>query len=245
MFDVLARRRPRPAIDQPRRLRIAVSRRCPSPGIPVGADVDEAVVATATLLDECGHDVREADPPYPLDLSYRWAALWWAGIAKDAARFDAGRLESRTRGIKRVGDALRATRLDAFIEGRMQRYRRAALDWFRNFDVLVSPVLTMPAVRVGEWDGRGWYPTALGIQRWGCTYPWNLARFPAASVPAALSVERLPIGVQLVAAPGGEDLLFALSAELERRRPWRRPPLAYETSRIPPEAVTAPTRTAG
>jgi amidase len=51
---------------------------------------------------------------------------------------------------------------------------------------------------------------------------WNLAGYPAASVPAGLSPEGLPLAVQLVATPGKESLLIGLAAQLERQHPWPR-----------------------
>jgi amidase len=47
------------------------------------------------------------------------------------------------------------------------------------------------------------------------------------SLPLGQSATGLPLGVQLVASYGREDLLFALAAQLERAAPWadRRPPL--------------------
>jgi len=52
--------------------------------------------------------------------------------------------------------------------------------------------------------------------------PWNLAGWPAMTVPAGLAPDGLPLGVQLVAPPGGEARLLALAGVLERLRPWPR-----------------------
>jgi amidase len=51
---------------------------------------------------------------------------------------------------------------------------------------------------------------------------------PAASVPLVQSPDGLPIGIQLIGPPAGEELLLSLSAQLESARPWadRRPELA-------------------
>jgi amidase len=54
---------------------------------------------------------------------------------------------------------------------------------------------------------------------------WNLAGYPAATVP--VPSDGMPGAVQLVTTPGREDLLLSLAAQLEKARPWPRTAPAY------------------
>jgi amidase len=220
MFDVL-RGVPNPGHSRPQLnapLRIAVSVKPPMAGARVDAEVRRAVKNVSGLLADAGHKVRDANPPYPLDIGLRFCRYWLTGIAQDAEGLAAEDLEARTRAMVRTGRWIRrrgwhGAAADNEFGARMRR-------WFSNHDVLLMPTLAEPAVPIGKWREKGWIATTLGVGNWVFTTPWNIARFPAASVPAGLSADGLPIGMQLVAPPGGESTLLALMAQVEELKPW-------------------------
>ncbi len=101
---------------------------------------------------------------------------------------------------------------------------------FEKHDLLLSPTLALPGVPVGQFPeeiaGRPAYPHKY-FSFHPFTYPINVTGNAAASVPAGLSSNGLPIGLHIVGRRGDEETVIAASAAFERARPWiqRRPPV--------------------
>lgn len=215
----------REAADRPpERLRVAVSTKPPMPA-RVHDDVKRAVDQTGERLRKLGHEVEQADPPYAL-LSPT-TTRYLAGIAQDVERVERpDRLQRRTRGFGRMGDAIPAPVLDwARREDDSARMR----PFFERHDVLVTAVNAVPPVRAGQWEGLGAVRTLLGMAQ---VYPfageWNLTGQPAVSVPCGTSENGLPIGVMIVGRRGEDATLLGIAAQLEAELRWtdRRPPIA-------------------
>jgi aspartyl-tRNA(Asn)/glutamyl-tRNA(Gln) amidotransferase subunit A len=85
---------------------------------------------------------------------------------------------------------------------------------FAGHDVLALPTLPVTAPPIGARQGRV-RDTEIDIRAalLALTSPWSVLGLPALSVPAGL-VGGMPAGLQLVAAPGGEELLFATAERL-------------------------------
>jgi len=60
------------------------------------------------------------------------------------------------------------------------------------------------------------------------SWPVNLAGLPAATIPCGFDSDGMPIGLQLIGAPLGEDVIIRAAAAFEAERPFtdKRPSLA-------------------
>jgi amidase/aspartyl-tRNA(Asn)/glutamyl-tRNA(Gln) amidotransferase subunit A len=114
----------------------------------------------------------------------------------------------------RVGDWMRTEVFDAF------------QDVFETYDLVVSPTLAVPPVD-NAGDGNTLGPRRINGEEvdplvgWCLTYPVNFTGHPAASIPAGLTAEGLPVGMQIVGRRFHDATVLAASAALERVRPWR------------------------
>jgi aspartyl-tRNA(Asn)/glutamyl-tRNA(Gln) amidotransferase subunit A len=108
----------------------------------------------------------------------------------------------------------------ALIWRKRERYRRAVARWFRDFDFLLTPTVAHPAGPVGgEITNIAGTEVQPGWVIW-YTALWNRTGNPAASIPAGFSAAGLPLAVQVVGRLGDEPGVLAVSAALERARPW-------------------------
>ncbi|MFC4062306.1 amidase [Planomonospora corallina] len=207
---------------EPVRLRVAVAPRPLPPGFAVDPEFQKAVTDAARALGEAGHTVVEHGARMPLWLGSAAVAAWFACAREDAAELDRHRLERRTKALARTGKMLRAIGMDG-ARGRDRWRANGADQWFGNADVLVTPALAAVPPPARRWGERGLLANARANLTYApATAAWNLAGWPAMTVPYGTHSTGLPIGVQLVAAPGGEAQLLTLAAQLEAARPWPR-----------------------
>jgi amidase len=222
-FGVLAGRREGERLAAPGRLRIAVSRRSPVLGVWPDADTRSALSRAACALVTAGHNVRKADPYYPVSTAAATMAHWVAGVATevDELKLDLDGLQPRTRRHARLGYGVlrrkwaRQEALDAW-RARVERF-------FADHDVLLMPVLASAPIEAAGWASRSWQQNMVSSMRFApYAAAWNTAGVPAIAVPAGMRSDGLPVSVQLVAAPGGEDLLLAVARQLGEVAPWTR-----------------------
>ncbi|WP_336208638.1 amidase [Nonomuraea sp. LPB2021202275-12-8] len=193
-------------------------------GLPVDKEFQAAVRGAAETLRVAGHTIVERGRRLPVWLGPATVAAWLSRAADGAANLDRRRLERRSRSLARAGRVL--TRLS--LDGRRGRDRWSgygADQWFGDADVLVTPTLAAIPPRADRWGRRGLARTVLANVRYApATGPWNMCGWPAMTVPIATHSSGLPIGVQLIAPPGGEPQLLGLAAQLQAAHPPIRPP---------------------
>jgi amidase len=102
--------------------------------------------------------------------------------------------------------------------------------WAQGWDLLLTPTISEPPPELGQFAASPdapLVPVTRSILEVACTIPFNVTGQPAISLPLHWTADGLPVGVQLVAAHGREDLLLRVAGQLEQASPWadRRPPL--------------------
>jgi amidase len=218
---------------EPGQLRIAFTT-VPPVDVPVDPGCVEAVQSAAALLEELGHDVREAEPPWPdPEIVPHFIRIWQVGPAMMGIDFEL--LEPINRALAQ--DAV-ATSSPAVTESvyRLQAETRRLIGFWSDVDILLTPTLALPPVPIGftfeDTDGD---PHAAFTRQFlftPFTALFNVSGQPAMSLPLHWNDAGLPIGVQFVGRPFAEATLVRLAAQIEQARPWAgyRPPLVDRTN---------------
>ena len=181
---------------------------------PLDPQVRAALDATVATLTAAGHDVRQVDIPFGLKakaLTVRYLrGIHDAAVAVD----DPTSLEDRTRGIARLGGPFTPKVVDWAI--RQGREFGASIHDDLGVDVLVTPVMSGPAIPVGHWDDLGPVRLLLAMNSfYAYTAQWNHAGTPAVSMPAGTTTSGLPLAVQLIARPGDDARLMSVARQVE------------------------------
>lgn len=229
------------ATTDPGSLRIGYVIDAPDGSAPTDPQVAAAVEATVALLTELGHRVEPAHPAPLGDGSSmeHFLVAFGAWTARELDRLaelvgtpvTEADVEPGTWAVAEGGRLVSAAQYLAAVDGLHGVTRRTVAWWADDgFDLLVTPTVTELPPTLGQFTGTADNPLN-GLFRStpfaAFTAPFNVTGQPAMSVPLQWSPDGLPIGIQFVAAPAREDVLFRLAGQLETAAPWadRRPPV--------------------
>ncbi len=205
----------------------------------VAAECVAAAEETAKLLESLGHKLTGSSPMDVLgsgdagvdiqdSFLTRWAAGQAAGLdqigmllGRELTGEDVEPLTWTLAAIGRERDSARYLRDVALHQG----ISRAIAGWFEaGHDLLLTPTMAEVAPKLGEIDDT---LTDDPMDAFHRSFPsgaftalFNVTGQPAISLPLHWSSEDVPVGVQLVAPFGREDLLIRVAAQLERAQPW-------------------------
>ncbi len=223
----------------PTGLRIGIST-TPAIDVEVDSACVEAAEAAGKLLESLGHNVIPGSPTDAatamggdggVDITDTFMTRWAAGqamiletlgtaLGKAVTESD---VEPLTWALAEIGRERSAGRYlqDVAVH---QGLTRMIAFWFEGgFDLLLTPTMGERPSPLGSWDDSGERPLDAfdrALPAGAFTAIFNVTGQPAISLPLSRSDDGLPVGVQLVAPFGREDLLIAVAAQLEQAAPW-------------------------
>lgn len=223
----------------PGRLRIGILTKNPLGSGETDPECVAAAEGTGALLESLGHHVEHSSPDGfdDPDVIARFGAVWAAGCANSVNQWSAkiGRtitaddVETLTWGFVEAAKSVTGTQLIDATAASQRAARTAAHWWAGGFDLLLTPTLGEPPLPHGTFGSTPENPIG-GFLRAAAFVPFtaqfNISGQPAISLPLHWTPDGLPVGTQLVAAFGREDLLIRIAAQLETAQPW--------VDRVPP-----------
>lgn len=204
-------------------------------------DVDEQVRLQVNgyieRLRDAGHTVEEVEMPLAKSALAMYYIIVPAEVSSNLARYDGVRYGRRAEGVTTLAELYGKTRDEGFVtENKLrimigsyvlssgyfdayyqqaQKARTLLIDaydeLFQDYDVLVGPVAPTTAFALGENASD---PVAMYLSDI-MTVPPSLAGLPALSVPAGVSTDGLPVGVQLIGPQKSDARLMALAKAME------------------------------
>ena len=191
----------------------------------VDAEIATPVAEAAHQFERLGAVVEEVGAIFPSPREALFT-LWAAGAAKllDAyprdkrALGDPGLLATASEG-ERISavDYLGAELVRTAIGQQMAAFHQ-------KYDLLLTPMMPIPALPVGQ-DLNDPATERHWIDWSPFSYPFNMTRQPAASIPCGLTRAGLPIGLQIVGPLYADARVLRAARAFEETQPERRPPL--------------------
>ena len=179
-------------------------------------------------FEELGCEVELVDKVMESDPIDMWMSEFYAGVGTRLKTMFAGQTERLDPAVAEMLSGALDRTLEEYWTQVFNRYRfrEEMRQFMERYDLLVSPVLPVPAFDVGL-NVPPQMPDANVISWVRYTYPFNLTGQPGASLPVGLTGEGLPVGLQLISKTIRETDIFRVSAAFEAARPWidKKPPM--------------------
>ena len=201
----------------PRHLKIAL---LPRSAISKGDSESEAALASAAkVFEELGHSVEpvKIDPGARLKDSIMTLIL--AGIGSVPVE----KPELMDPVVRHAWELGRKTSAHEYINtvALMHNTARQIVQELDAYDVLLSPTLSRPAVKIGTLPSSpDKYMDELP-EFVAYTFAFNATGQPAFSLPNGFNQAGLPIGLQIVGRPADEVTIIGLAQQFEEARPWK------------------------
>ena len=216
----------RPFLDEvgadPGRLRVAVNT-VSVLGIDVAPEALAAVERAVALLESLGHEVvrLDADLFDPAGLG-DFLNLMNSGMS-DYPGLDPERIEPHNRAALTAARSLDSLGFAHSLSSLQLQSRDILARFGPEFDLLVTPTMAIEPPAVGllaQVHAQPEFPPMEIISMAAFTALYNITGQPAVSLPLHVSPSGLPVGVQLVAGPWQDALLFRVAAQIESAAPW-------------------------
>jgi aspartyl-tRNA(Asn)/glutamyl-tRNA(Gln) amidotransferase subunit A len=194
-------------------------------GNPVAPEIAALVAAAAKRFEDLGARVEETDPALP-DCGAPFRVHWYAGAALLLSAFDEDQKALMDPGLIEIAEeGAGYTALQYLTAVKAREAVGVAMNRFHErYDLLLTPTLPVAAFEAGLER-----PSDSGQRRWvdwtPFSYPFNLTRQPAASVPCGFTSEGLPAGLQIVGPAYADALVLRAARAYEQAEPFKMPEL--------------------
>ncbi|MBI1243694.1 MAG: amidase [Alphaproteobacteria bacterium] len=188
----------------------------------VDPEIAAAAASAAKLFADLGAIVEPAEPELG-DLREAFYRLWTASLARPLLGFARERWHECDPGLVATTEAGERWSAQEYLSADALRMRacEALARFHRRYDLLLTPQLPLTAFTAGHDvaspDQTYW------IDWTPFTYPFNMTRNPAASVPAGLHSNGLPMAIQLVGRYYEDRVVMRAARAVERAQPWAMP----------------------
>jgi aspartyl-tRNA(Asn)/glutamyl-tRNA(Gln) amidotransferase subunit A len=211
-------------------------------GTGLDDDVRQALEAAIKSFEALGATLVPVSLPHTPYAVACYYLIATAEASSNLARYDGIRFGHRTANPQGLADLISRSRAEGFgsevkrrimlgtyalssgyydaYYGKAQKVRTLIREdfttAFASVDLLLTPIAPTPAFRIGE-------KTADPLQMYLSdifTIPVNLAGLCGISLPAGISRQGLPIGMQLIGPAFGEETLLKAAHQFERHTPW-------------------------